>query len=101
MRGPEYVLEKAQNRYRSVWRYALLGADSGVYTVALDPPSTSAITVRAGEVSAWLIRWRQWAAQHPDVTLRTEQERIPISDAERALEQARNLVLIDATEAVR
>ena len=33
--------------------------------------------------------------------LRTEQERIPISDAERALEQARNLVLIDATEAVR
>ena len=44
MRGPEYVLEKAQNRYRSVWRDALLGADSGVYTVALDPPSASAIT---------------------------------------------------------
>jgi hypothetical protein len=71
MRGPEYVLEKAQNRYRSVWRDALLGADSGVYTVALDPPSTSAITARAGDVSAWLIRWRQWAAQHPDVALRT------------------------------
>jgi hypothetical protein len=71
MRTPEYVLEKAQNRYRSVWRDALLGADPGVYTVALDPPSASAITARAGDVSAWLTRWRQWAAQHPDVTLRT------------------------------
>lgn len=37
MREPEYVLKKAQNRYRSVWRDALLGADQGVYTVALDP----------------------------------------------------------------
>ncbi len=71
MRGPDYVLEKAQNRYRSVWRDVLLGADPGVYTVALDPPPASAITARAGDVSAWLIRWRQWAAQHPDVTLRT------------------------------
>lgn len=71
MRAPEYVLEKAQNRYRSVWRDALLGVDPGVYTVALDPPSASAITARAGDVSAWLTRWRQWAAQHPDVTLRT------------------------------
>jgi hypothetical protein len=71
MRAPEYVLEKAQNRYRSVWRDALLGTDPGVYTVALDPPSASAITARAGDVSAWLTRWRQWAAQHPDLTLRT------------------------------
>src|SRR5713226_6950879 len=71
MRGHDYVLEKAQSRYRSVWRDALLGADSGAYTVALDPPASSAITAHAGEVSAWLIRWRQWAAQHPDVTLRT------------------------------
>lgn len=71
MREPDYVLEKAQSRYRSVWRDALLSADSGVYTVALDPPSASAITARAGDVSAWLIRWRQWAAQHPDVILRT------------------------------
>ena len=71
MRGPEYVLEKAQNRYRGVWRDALLGADSGAYSVVLDPPSASAITARAGDVSAWLIRWRRWAAQHPDVTLRT------------------------------
>ena len=71
MRGHGYVLEKAQSRYRSVWRDALLGADLGAYTVALDPPAASAITAHAGEVSAWLIRWRQWAAQHPDVTLRT------------------------------
>jgi hypothetical protein len=71
MHSPEYVLEKAQIRYRSVWRDALLNAESGVYTVALDPPSASAITDRAGEVSAWLNEWRQWAAQHPDVTLRT------------------------------
>lgn len=71
MRGPEYVLEKTQNRYRSVWRDALMDADPGVYTVALDPPSASAVTARAGDVSAWLIGWRQWAAQHPDVTLRT------------------------------
>jgi hypothetical protein len=41
MRGPEYILEKAHNRYRSVWRDALLGADSSVYTVTLDPPSAS------------------------------------------------------------
>ena len=71
MRGPEYVLEKAQNRYRNVWRDALLGADTGVYSVALDPPPVSAITTRAGDVAAWLIHWRQWAEQHPDVTLRT------------------------------
>jgi hypothetical protein len=30
MRPPEYVLEKVQNRYHSVWRDALLGADLGV-----------------------------------------------------------------------
>ena len=71
MRGPDYVLEKVQNRYRSVWRDTLLGADSGVYTVALDPPSASAIITHASDVSAWLTRWRQWAAQHPNVTLRT------------------------------
>jgi hypothetical protein len=71
MRGPEYVLKKAQNRYRSVWRDALLGADPGVYSVALDPPSVSAITSHADDVSAWLAHWRQWAEQHPDVTLRT------------------------------
>lgn len=71
MRGAEYVLEKTQNRYRSVWRDALMDTDPGVYTVALDPPSASAVTARASEVSAWLIGWRQWAVQHPDVTLRT------------------------------
>jgi len=53
MRGPEYVRDKAQNRYRSVWRDALLGADPGVYSVALDPPSVSAITSHAADVSAW------------------------------------------------
>ena len=71
MRGPEYVLEKVQNRYRSVWRDALLGVDPGVYSVALEPPSVSAITSHAADVSAWLVRWRQWAEQHPDVTLRS------------------------------
>jgi hypothetical protein len=71
MRGPAYVLEKAQNRYRSVWRDALLGGDAGVYTVVLDPPAASAITARSDDVSAWLICWRQWAAQNPGVTLRT------------------------------
>jgi len=71
MHSPEYVLEKAQNRYRSVWRDALLDADSGVYAVALDPPSAAAITDRAGEVSAWLSSWREWAVQHPEATLRT------------------------------
>jgi hypothetical protein len=71
MHSPEYVLEKAQNRYRSVWRGALLDADPGAYAVALDPPSAAAITDRAGEVSAWLSSWREWAVQHPEVTLRT------------------------------
>ena len=71
MRGPDYALEKAHNRYRSVWRDALLGTDSGAYTVALDPPSATDVTTRAGDVSAWLAYWRRWAAQHPDVTLRT------------------------------
>ncbi len=33
--------------------------------------------------------------------LRTEQERIPISDAEYALQQARNLVRLNTTEAPR
>jgi hypothetical protein len=71
MRGPEYVLGKAQNRYRSVWRDALLGTGSGAYTVALDPPSGAAIAAQASDVSAWLIRWREWATQHPEVSLRT------------------------------
>jgi hypothetical protein len=70
MHGPEHVLHKAQTRYRSIWRDALLGTDLGAYAVALDPPSASAITGRAADVSAWLIRWRQWAAQHSGVTLR-------------------------------
>lgn len=52
MREPEYVLQKAQTRYRSKWRDALLGTEPGTYTVALDPPSASAITARAAEVSA-------------------------------------------------
>lgn len=71
MHSPEYVLEKAQNRYRSVWRDALIDGGSGEYTIPLDPPSAAAITGRAGEVSTWLTRWRQWSAQHPDVSLRT------------------------------
>ncbi len=77
MRGPEYVLGKAQSRYHSVWRDALLGTGSGAYTVALDPPSVTAITAHASDVSAWLIRWREWAAQHPEVSLRTRVIRTP------------------------
>ncbi len=80
MRGPEHVLQKAQTRYRGIWRDALLGADSGAYAVTLDPPSASAITARAADVSAWLIRWRQWAAQHPGVTLRDKKIRTKFGD---------------------
>ena len=46
-------------------------AGSGEYAVPLGPPSAAAITDRAGEVSAWLTRWRPWFAQRPDVSLRT------------------------------
>jgi hypothetical protein len=70
MRDPDYALDKAKNRYRSIWRDTLLGADPGVYTVALDAPTAAAITNRPGDVAAWLNRWRQWAVQHPQVTLR-------------------------------
>ena len=70
MRGPEYVLEKAQNRYRSVWRDALLVTDSGACAVALDPPSGATITAYASDVSTWLIRLREWSVQHPEVSLR-------------------------------
>ena len=80
MRGPEQVLQKAQIRYRSIWRDALLGTDSGAYTMALVPPSASAITARAADVSAWLIRWRQWATQHPGVTLRKSTIRTKFGD---------------------
>jgi hypothetical protein len=80
MRGPDYALQKAQNRYRNVWRDALLGVGSGAYTVALDPPSASAITACAADVSTWLIRWRQWAEQHRDVTLRTRAIRTKFGD---------------------
>ena len=80
MRRPEHVLAKAQTRYRSVWRDALLGADPGVYSVPLDPPSATEVTTRAGEVSAWLAHWRQWAAQHPRVTLRTRTMRTKFGD---------------------
>jgi hypothetical protein len=71
MHSPEHVTEKAQNRYRNVWRDALLDVGTSVYAVPLDPPSASVITDRADEVSAWLNLWRQWAAQHPEMTLRT------------------------------
>ncbi len=71
MHSPEYVMEKAQSRYRNVWRDALLDADSSVYVVALDPPSASVITDHADEVAAWLNLWRQWAAEHPEMSLRT------------------------------
>jgi hypothetical protein len=54
MRGPDYILEKAQTRYRSVWRDALLGTGPGAYALALDPPSATDGTARAGNVSAWL-----------------------------------------------
>ncbi len=76
----EYVLKKAQNRYRRVWRDALLGTDSGAYTVSLNPPSASAITAHAGDVSAWLIRWREWATHHPGVTLRDDMVRTKFGD---------------------
>jgi hypothetical protein len=72
MHEPEYVVKKAQTRYRRVWRDALLGTGSGAYTVKLDPPSASVIIARAGDVSAWLVRWRQWARQNPGVTLRAD-----------------------------
>jgi hypothetical protein len=71
MHSPEYVLEKAQSRYRSAWRDALLNADSGAYAMPLDPPSAATISDHVSEVSAWLTCWRQWAEQHPDVMLRT------------------------------
>ena len=80
MHSPEYAMEKAQNRYRNVWRDALLGDDSSVYAVALDPPSASAIADRADEVSAWLNLWRQWAAQHPEMTLRSRLIRTRFGD---------------------
>ena len=80
MRGPEHVLQKAQTRYRSKWRDVLLGTDSGAYAVALDPPSTSVITARAADVSAWLIGWRQWAAEHAEVTLRDKKIRTKFGD---------------------
>lgn len=80
MREPEDILKKARNRYHGVWRDALLDGDSGSYTVPLDPPSASAITARAGEVSAWLVRWRTWVSQHPDVGLRTRTIRTKSGD---------------------
>lgn len=72
MRGPGDVLEKARTRYSSVWRDVILGADPGMYSIALKPPSTAEMTTHPGDVSAWLAGWRQWAGQHPDVTLRTK-----------------------------
>src|ERR1700677_683424 len=80
MHGPEYVVGKARNRYRNVWRDALLDDDKIVYAVPLDPPSASAITDRADEVSAWLNLWRQWAAQHPEMALRTRPIRTKFGD---------------------
>jgi hypothetical protein len=80
MHEPEYVLKKAQNRYRKVWRDALLGTDPGACTVPLNPPSSSAVTAHAGDVSSWLIRWRDWATHHPDVTLRDDTVRTKFGD---------------------
>lgn len=71
MRGPHEVLGKVERRYQAVWRDALLGADPGLFSLALSPPSASAIADRPGDVSAWLTRWREWATQHPNVALRT------------------------------
>jgi hypothetical protein len=75
MHSPEYATERAQSRYRSAWRDALEDGDPGAYSIALDPPSAAAVTERADEVAAWLSGWRQWARQHPEVSLRTRQIR--------------------------
>jgi hypothetical protein len=98
MRAPEYVLEKAQNRYRSVWRDTLLGADPGMYrseplwtnspysrSVPTQSLSRRTSTLTLAEASA-LAALQRTGGKY----LRTEQERIPIRDAEHALEQARN-----------
>jgi hypothetical protein len=71
MRDPEYVLDKARTRYRSTWRDALLGDGAGACAVALDPPTAAEVSARVGDVSAWLTRWREWAARHPEVSVRT------------------------------
>lgn len=76
MRSPSGAAEKAETRYYSVWRDALLGADPGAYSVPLKPPSAAAMAAGHGDVSAWLAGWRQWAGQHPNVTLRTQTVRI-------------------------
>src|SRR6185437_14096218 len=55
-------------------------ADNSVYAVPLDPPSASVIINRADEVSAWLNLWRQWATQHPEMTLRTRPIRTKSGD---------------------
>jgi uncharacterized protein DUF3322/Wadjet anti plasmid transformation system JetA-like protein len=65
VRGPDYALEKAHNRYRSVWRDALLGTDSGAYTVALDPPSATDVTTRAGDDFTTLLAATAWFRAHP------------------------------------
>jgi hypothetical protein len=80
MREPGYAAEKAGSRYRRVWRDALLGTEPTGYSVSLEPPSAAVIEARAGEVSAWLLRWRRWAGQYPGVELRTRTTRTTFGD---------------------
>jgi hypothetical protein len=71
MHGLEHAARKAQTRYDAVWRDTLLGAEPGPYSMPLDPPTAAEIAAQPAEISAWLNSWRQWAANHPRVTLRT------------------------------
>jgi hypothetical protein len=80
MLEPRQALDKARNLYRDRWRTALVDADPGPYTVPLGAPSAATITDRAGDVAAWLTRWRLWTAHHHDVTLRTRVTRTRFGD---------------------
>ena len=80
MLEPQQALDKARNLYRDRWRTALVGADPGPYSVPVGAPSAATIVDRAGDVAAWLTRWRLWVTRHHDVTLRTRVTRTRFGD---------------------
>ncbi len=71
MRDPDYIALKAQRRYQSVWRDALLVDAGGPYSFPLHPPTAASVTTGPDQVTRWLNRWRDWHAQHCSATLRT------------------------------
>lgn len=69
--------------------------------MALDPPSAAAITARAGDVSAWLIGWRQRPSDtetYRPLSVEEDLDRYDLPDPTLTLAEARALAALQLVD---